>query len=337
MSDNRSENRQWKLRARPTAMVGREHFELASAPAPSPAAGEALVEVQYVSLDPAMRGWLNDAKSYVPPVGIGEVMRAIGVGRVLESKDPALAAGDFVTGMTGVQAFATGPAKAWTKIDASLLPPPRWLSVVGMPALTAYFGLLDIGAAKAGETLVVSAAAGAVGSVTGQIGKILGMRVVGLAGGADKCRYVVDELGFDACIDYKHDDIRAKLREHAPKGIDVYFDNVGGEILDHALAQLRKKARVVLCGAISQYNNEGGVVVGPKNYLSLLVNRARMEGFVVFDFEARYAEAVGAMLRWHKEGKLKAREDIVDGIDKFPEALAMLYTGKNFGKLILKI
>jgi NADPH-dependent curcumin reductase CurA len=331
-----SANRQWKLRARPTGMVGREHFDFVEAPAPSPAAGEALVEVQYASLDPAMRGWLNEAKSYVPPVGIGEVMRAIGVGRVVESKDPALAAGDFVTGMTGIQAFATGPAKGWTKIEPSLAPLPRWLGIIGMPGMTAYFGLLDVGAAKAGETLVVSAAAGAVGAVVGQLGKILGMRVVGIAGGADKCRYLVDELGFDAAVDYKHEDVRAKLREHAPQGIDVYFDNVGGDILDIALGQLRKKARVVICGAISQYNNTGAFV-GPKNYMSLLVNRARMEGFVVFDFAPRYAEAAMKIAGWHREGKLKAREDIVEGIEQFPEALGKLFRGENFGKLVLKI
>jgi NADPH-dependent curcumin reductase len=331
-----TQNRQWKLRARPTGLVTRENFDFVTAPAPSPADGEALVAVEYVSLDPAMRGWLNDAKSYVPPVGLGEVMRAIGVGRVVESKDATLAVGDYVTGMTGVQAFATAPAKAWTRIDPSLVPLPRWLGIVGMPGMTAYFGLFDVGAAKAGETLVVSAAAGAVGAVVGQLGKIHGMRVVGIAGGGDKCRYLVDELGFDAAIDYKHDDVRAKLREHAPQGIDVYFDNVGGEILDIALGQLRKRARVVICGAISQYNNVGPQV-GPKNYLSLLVNRARMEGFVVFDFAARYAEAAMAIARWHKEGKLKAKEDIAEGIEQFPEALGKLFRGENFGKLVLKI
>jgi NADPH-dependent curcumin reductase len=331
-----SENRQWKLRTRPTGMVARENFDFVTSPVPTPAAGEALVEVQYASLDPAMRGWLNEAKSYVPPVAIGEVMRALGVGRVVESKTPALAVGDFVVGMTGVQAFAAAPAKAWTKIDPSLVPLPRYLGVVGMPGLTAYFGLRDVGAAKSGETLVVSAAAGAVGAVVGQIGKIMGMRVVGIAGGADKCRYLVDELGFDAAIDYKHDDMRAKLREHAPQGIDVYFDNVGGEILDHALAQLRRGARVVICGAISQYNN-AGPVAGPKNYLSLLVNSARMEGFVVFHFAARYPEGAMALARWNAEGKLKAKEDIVDGIEHFPETLCKLFRGENFGKLILKI
>ncbi len=330
------QNRQWKLRARPTAMVSREHFELVTAPLPTAGAGEALVEVQYISLDPAMRGWLNDAKSYVPPVGIGEVMRAIGVGRVVTSNDPALVAGDFVTGMTGVQAFCAAPAQTWTKIDPSLVPLPRWLGVVGMPGMTAYFGLLDVGAAKAGETLVVSAAAGAVGAVVGQLGKIHGLRVVGIAGGGDKCRYLVDELGFDAAIDYKHDDVRGKLREYAPQGIDIYFDNVGGELLDLALANLRRRARVVICGNISQYNS-AGPVAGPKNYMSLLVNSARMEGFVVFHFAARYAEAAMALGRWLHEGKLKAREDIVDGIEQFPEALGKLFRGENFGKLILKV
>ena len=327
-------SRQWKLKARPTTMVGREHFDFVDGDVAA-GEGEALVEVQYVSLDPAMRGWLNDAKSYVPPVGIGEVMRAIGVGKVVESKDPSLKEGDFVTGMTGVQTHASAPAKSWTKIAPELVPLPRWLGIVGMPGMTAYFGLFDVGAAKAGETLVVSAAAGAVGAVVGQLGKIHGMRVVGIAGGGDKCRYLVDELGFDAVVDYKNDDVKKKLREACPQGIDVYFDNVGGDILDIALGQLRKKARVVICGAISQYNSPN--IVGPKNYLSLLVNRARMEGFVVFDFASRYAEAAMAIAKWHKEGKLKAREDIVEGIEQFPETLQKLFRGENFGKLILKV
>jgi NADPH-dependent curcumin reductase CurA len=331
-------NQQWKLKARPTGMVSRENFDFVEAAAPSINDGEALVEVQYVSLDPAMRGWLNEGKSYVPPVGIGEVMRAIGVGKVVEApkNDPALKVGDFVVGMTGIQLLSSAPAKAWTKIDPSLMALPRWLGILGMPGMTAYFGLLDIGGPiKAGETLVVSAASGAVGAVVGQIGKIHGMRVVGIAGGGDKCRYIVDELGFDAAIDYKHDDVRAKMREACPQGIDVYFDNVGGEILDLALASLRKKARVVICGAISQYNSPS--FVGPKNYMSLLVNRARMEGFVVFDYAPRYAEAVMAIAKWHKEGKLKAREDIVEGIAQFPEALQKLFRGENFGKLVLKL
>ena len=304
---------------------------------PSPGPGEALVKTQYVSLDPAMRGWMNDAKSYIPPVGLGEVMRAIGVGTVVASNDPSLAAGDLVTGPTNVQEYAVAPAKQWQKLPAGVAPPERWLGVLGMPGMTAYFGLIDVGQAKAGETLLVSAAAGAVGAVVGQIGKALGMRVVGIAGGADKCKYIVDELGFDAAVDYKSGDVRAALKEHCPKGIDVYFDNVGGELLDMALAMLRRRARVVICGAISQYNNEGGVVSGPKNYMSLLINSARMEGFVVFHFAERYPEAVMALAGWYREGKLKAREDIVDGLDQFPDALLRLFRGENFGKLILKV
>jgi len=331
------ENRQWRLHARPKGMVQAGDFEKVAVALPSPGPGEALVKTQYVSLDPAMRGWMNDAKSYIPPVGLGEVMRAIGVGTVVASNDPSLAAGDLVTGPTNVQEYAVAPAKQWQKLPAGVAPPERWLGVLGMPGMTAYFGLIDVGQAKAGETLLVSAAAGAVGAVVGQIGKALGMRVVGIAGGADKCKYIVDELGFDAAVDYKSGDVRAALKEHCPKGIDVYFDNVGGELLDMALAMLRRRARVVICGAISQYNNEGGVVSGPKNYMSLLINSARMEGFVVFHFAERYPEAVMALAGWYREGKLKAREDIVDGLDQFPDALLRLFRGENFGKLILKV
>ncbi len=329
-------NQQWRLKARPTGMVGREHFELVTSPAPSPRAGEALVRAEYVSLDPAMRGWLNDVKSYVPPVGIGEVMRAVGVGRVVASEDPALAVGDWVSGVTGVQQLAVLPARQWTKIDTRLAPPERWLGVLGMPGLTAYFGLFDVGQPRAGETLVVSAAAGAVGAVVVQLGKIAGLRVVGIAGGPDKCRYLVDELGCDGAIDYKHEDVKRRLRELAPDGIDIYFDNVGGEILDAALALLRRRARVVVCGAVSQYNAEGGFV-GPKNYMSLLVQGARMEGFVILHYAARYAEGARALGRWLAEGKLRAREDVVAGLEHFPEALARLFRGENFGKLVLKV
>ena len=316
------ENRQWRLHARPKGMVQAGDFEKVAVALPSPGPGEALVKTQYVSLDPAMRGWMNDAKSYIPPVGLGEVMRAIGVGTVVASNDPSLAAGDLVTGPTNVQEYAVAPAKQWQKLPAGVAPPERWLGVLGMPGMTAYFGLIDVGQAKAGETLLVSAAAGAVGAVVGQIGKALGMRVVGIAGGADKCKYIVDELGFDAAVDYKSGDVRAALKEHCPKGIDVYFDNVGGELLDLALAMLRRRARVVS---------------GPKNYMSLLINSARMEGFVVFHFAERYPEAVMALAGWYREGKLKAREDIVDGLDQFPDALLRLFRGENFGKLILKI
>ena len=330
------ENRQFRLRTRPVGMVKRDDFELATAAVGEPGPGEVRVRVQYVSLDPAMRGWMNDVKSYVPPVGLGEVMRAIGVGRVEASNDPSVAVGDTVTGLFGVQDRAVVKASEVTRVDPRLAPLPRWLGVLGMPGMTAYFGLFDVGRPEPGQTVVVSAAAGAVGGVVGQLAKIKGCRAVGIAGGPDKCRYVVEELGFDAAIDYKHEDVYRGLKQHCDKGIDVYFDNVGGEILDAALAQLARRARVVICGAISQYNATGPVQ-GPKNYLALLVQRARMEGFIVFDYAARYQEAAQAMAGWIAAGKLKAREDVVDGLERFPEALVKLFTGENRGKLVLKV
>ena len=329
-------NRMVKLARRPRGMVTREDFKIEDGPVPEPGPGEVLVRVQYLSLDPAMRGWMNDAKSYVPPVGLGEVMRAGGIGRVVASNDPSLAAGDTVTGMTGVQDYAIAKAKEMTKVDPRLAPLPRYLGALGMPGMTAYFGLLDICDPKEGETVVVSGAAGAVGALVGQIAKIKGCRAVGIAGGAAKCRYLVDELGFDAAIDYKSDDVRQALRQHCPKGIDVYFDNVGGEILDMVLAQIARKARISICGAISQYNHLEDVQ-GPKNYLSLLVNRGKMEGFIVFDYAARYGEAARAIAGWIAAGKLKAREDIVEGLETFPETLLRLFSGENFGKLVIKV
>jgi len=330
------ENRQFKLITRPVGMVKRSDFEFATSPAGEPGPGEALVRVLYLSLDPAMRGWMNAGRSYVAPVGIGDVMRAGGLGRVVASNDPALAVGDTVVGMTGVQDYAILKAKDLTKVDPRLAPLPRFLGALGMPGLTAYFGLLDIGKPKEGETVVVSAAAGAVGAVTGQIARVKGCRVVGIAGGPDKCRYVVDELGFDAAVDYKNEDVRAALSRLCPKGIDVYFDNVGGEILDIALSMLTYQARVIICGAISQYNHPEAIQ-GPRNYLSLLVNHALMEGFVVFHYAARYAEGVQALAGWMLAGKLKAREDIFKGLETFPDTLQKLFRGENFGKLILQV
>ena len=330
------QNRQFKLATRPVGMVQRSDFEFVTTPAAEPGPGEALVKVLYLSLDPAMRGWMNAGKSYIAPVGIGEVMRAGGIGRVVASNDASLAVGDTVVGMTGVQDFAVAKAKELTRIDPRLAPLPRFLGALGMPGLTAYFGLLDIGQPKEGETLVVSAAAGAVGAVTGQIGKIKGCRVIGIAGGPAKCRYVVEELGFDAAVDYKGEDVREALARHCPKGIDIYFDNVGGEILDIALAMLARRARVVICGAISQYNNREAIE-GPRNYLSLLINQARMEGFVVFHYAARYAEGMQALVGWNLAGKLKAREDIVAGLETFPDTLQKLFRGENFGKLVIKV
>jgi NADPH-dependent curcumin reductase len=330
------DNRQLKLRARPQGLVKDSDFELVRAPAAAPGPGEVRVKVEYLSLDPAMRGWMNEGKSYVPPVGLGEVMRALGIGRVDASNDPALSAGDTVTGLTGVQDYAIVKPKEMVKVDPNLAPLPLYLSALGMPGMTAYFGLLDVGQPKEGDTVVVSGAAGAVGALVGQIAKIKGCRVIGIAGGADKCSYVTGELGFDAAIDYKKEDVRVALKGHAPKGVDVYFDNVGGEILDVVLGQLAKKARIVICGAISQYNNTGPVQ-GPKNYLSLLVNRARMEGFVVFDYAARYMEAAMQMAGWLAQGKLKSREHIVEGLETFVPTLNKLFAGENFGKLVLKV
>jgi NADPH-dependent curcumin reductase CurA len=329
-------NHAFRLKSRPTGMVGAENFDYVEEAAPSPGDGEILVKVLYLSLDPAMRGWLSNERSYVPPVEIGEVMRAIGIGEVLESNNEKFAVGDHVSGLWGIQEYAVSDGGGVQKVDPDLAPLPVHLSVLGMPGMTAYFGLLDVGEAKEGDTVVVSAAAGAVGSVAGQVARIKGCRTVGLAGGPEKCALVTDEFGFDACIDYKADDVRAALKEHCPQGINVYFDNVGGDILDWCLARLAMHARVVICGAISQYNVDGRMK-GPSNYMALLVNRARMEGFLVFDYVRQYREAAAEMAGWMAEGKLTSREDIVEGIETFPDTLLKLYKGENFGKLVLKV
>lgn len=329
-------NHQFRLAARPVGAVKRSDFNYVEEPARSPGDNEVLVKTLYLSLDPAMRGWMNEGKSYVPPVQLGEVMRAGGVGKVVESKHPHFKAGDFVYGGLGIQEYATVDGKGLSKVDPSVAPLPVYLSALGMPGMTAYFGLLDIGKPQPGETVVVSGAAGAVGTVVGQIAKIKGCRVVGIAGGKQKCDYLTQTLGFDAAIDYKSEDVKKALRQHCPKGIDVYFDNVGGDILDIVLTQLARKARIIICGAISQYNSTTGVK-GPANYLSLLVNRASMTGMVVFDYADRYPEAGREMAGWLKSGQLKTREDIVDGLETFPETLLKLFNGENFGKLVLKV
>ena len=330
-------NRQVRLAARPSGMPKPGDWTFTDEAVPEPRDGELVVRVSHISLDPAMRGWMNEGKSYIRPVAIGEVMRAGGVGRVVASKHPEFREGDEVAGSFGVQEYALSDGKGVRKIDTRFAPLPRYLGALGMPGLTAYFGLLDIGKPQAGETVVVSAAAGAVGSVVGQIAKIKGCRVVGLAGGADKCRYLIEELKLDAAIDYKVEDVKEALKRHCPDGIHVYFDNVGGDILEAALARLALHARIVICGAISQYNATTPPK-GPANYMSLLVNRASMTGMVVFDYAARYGEAAREMAQWIAQGKLKAREDIVEGgIDAFPETLLRLFRGENFGKLVLAL
>lgn len=329
-------NSLFKLAARPVGMVKRSDFSYEEAPVPEPKEGELLIAVRYISLDPAMRGWMNEGKSYIKPVAIGEVMRAGTVGEVIASKHPDFAVGEFVSGTQGVQRFAISDGRGLIKIDPKLAPLPKYLNTLGMPGMTGYFGLLDVGQPKAGETVVVSAATGAVGQVVGQIAKLKGCRVVGIAGGQEKCDYAVQELGYDACIDYKRGPIFPGLAQHCAEGIDVYFDNVGGDILDAVLTRIRMKARIVICGAISQYNNTTPIA-GPKNYLSLLVNRARMEGIVVFDWAPKYGEAAKEMAGWMAAGKLKSKEDIVKGLETFPETLLKLFSGENFGKLMIEV
>jgi len=330
-------NHQVRLAARPVGLPKRSDWQFTQEAVPEPKDGELVVQVQYISLDPAMRGWMNDAKSYIRPVGIGEVMRAGAAGKVVKSRHEKFREGDIVTGGFGVQEFALSDGKGVNKVDTRLVKLPTYLGTLGMPGLTAYFGLLDIGKPQPGQTVVVSGAAGAVGSVVGQIAKLKGCRTVGLAGGADKCRLLVEEFGFDAAIDYKREDVKAALRQHCPDGIDVYFDNVGGEILDAALARLARGARIVICGAISQYNSTTGVK-GPANYMSLLVNRASMTGMVVFDYADRYGEALRDMAGWVAAGKLKAKEDVVPGgVAAFPEVLLKLFSGENTGKLVLQL
>jgi NADPH-dependent curcumin reductase CurA len=329
-------NKQFLLASRPVGTPNKDNWDFVQSEVPELADQQVLVKIEYISLDPAMRGWMNEGKSYIEPVQIGAVMRASAVGKVLKSTDANFAAGDYVYGHFGVQEYAVVSTADIHKIDTRIAPPERFLGVLGMPGMTAYFGLLNTGLPKAGETVVVSGAAGAVGSVVGQIAKIKGCRVVGIAGGAEKCAYLTEELGFDGAIDYKNSNVKKALKEHCPKGIDVYFDNVGGEILDDVLTQIRMKARIVICGAISQYNNTTPVK-GPSNYLSLLVNRARMEGIVVFDNVKHYGEAAAEMAQWIAQGKLKAKEHVVTGIEKFPETLLMLFKGENMGKLVLKV
>ncbi|GLW70862.1 NADP-dependent oxidoreductase [Kitasatospora phosalacinea] len=330
-------NRQIRLARRPVGPVRPEDWALTEEPVAAPEEGWFLGRTRYLSLDPAMRGWLDDRPSYLPPVGLGEVMRAGSIVEVVESAHPRYRVGEFVTGTFGVQEYVRSDGSGTHRVDPALAPLPTHLGALGMPGMTAYFGLLEVGALKEGETVVVSGAAGAVGSLVGQIAKVKGCRVVGIAGGPAKCAWLTGELGFDAAVDYQNEDVRRALRTHAPDGIDVYFDNVGGPILDAALTRLAMHARVVVCGAISQYNNEQAVQ-GPANYLSLLVRRARMEGFVVFDHAARYREAAREIAGWIADGRLTAREHVVKGgVDAFPETFQMLFRGANTGKLVLEL
>ena len=327
-------NRQWLLARRPQGMISAADFTWTESPLPAPADGQVLVKNLWLSCDPTQRGWIA-YDTYLPAVKIGEVVRSFAVARVIESKHALFQKDQLVQGLLGWQDYACVDGKALSAVPPGV-PIQTAMSALGLTGITAYFGLLEIGKAKAGETVVVSGAAGATGSSVGQIAKILGCRVIGVAGGAEKCRRLVVELGFDAAIDYKGEDVGARLRELCPKGIDVFFDNVGGEILDAALGRLAMRGRVVLCGGISRYNDQAPAP-GPKNYLNLVTQRGRMEGFIVLDFWARAGEAVTALSQWLREGKLKDRVDVQHGLENAPAVLARLFKGENDGKQLIQI
>jgi NADPH-dependent curcumin reductase len=328
-------NRQVLLASRPKGQVSEDNFRFVDVPPAKPAEGEVLVKNLWLSLDPYMRGRMSEAKSYVPSTQIGEVMVGQTVGTVLESRDPAFKSGDSVLAPSGWQLYATLKAKSLRRIDTTRAPASYYLGLLGMPGMTAWFGLTEIGKPKAGETLVVSAASGAVGSVVGQLARIMGARAVGIAGGKAKCDYVVNELGFDACIDYRAGDVEARLREACPNGVDVNFENVGGALLDTLLAVMNRHSRIVVCGLIAEYN--ATEPYGYKRLRSILVNRIRMQGMIVFDWEARYGEAIEALAGYYAAGKLKTRESIVEGLDSAPRGLIGLLKGENFGKQLVKL
>jgi NADPH-dependent curcumin reductase CurA len=328
-------NAAWHLHSRPSGRPSAAHFQWRQSPLPELADGDVRVRNIYLSIDPTNRIWMNDADSYLPKLALGQVMRGIAIGKVEESRHPGLATGDVVQGMLGWQQYWTGNGKALTKLPPIPLPLTAHFGLLGHIGLTAYFGLLDVGQAKPGETLVVSAAAGAVGSIAAQIGKAIGMKVVGIAGGPEKCRWLLEDLALDGAIDYKNENVSEALRRLCPEGIDVDFENVGGKTLDAVLAQLRLHGRVVLCGLISQYN-----AAQPEplyNTGNLLIQRGRMEGLIVLDFLGRAAEGIGRLLAWHSEGKLKYRLDITEGLENAPAALGKLFDGANQGKMLVRI
>lgn len=329
-------NKKIILAKRPVGLPDADTWQLKEAPIPDIQDGQILVKQQYISLDPAMRGWISDRKSYIPPVPVGDVMRAGAVGQVVESKHSEFEKGSHVMGWGGVQQYAVTDGEGWFPVNPSMMALPTYLSALGMPGMTAYFGLLKIGQPREGETVLVSGAAGAVGSIVGQIAKIKGCRAVGIAGGPEKCKYIVEELGFDGAIDYKNEDLHSAIKRECPDGIDVYFDNVGGEILNTALTLLNHHARIPICGAVSQYNATESME-GPSNYMALLVFRARMEGFLVMDYAKDFGAAAMEMAGWMMEGKIKSREDIYEGIENFHDTFLRLFSGKKLGKLVLKV
>lgn len=330
-------NKQIVFKKRPSGIPDTDTWQLQETEVAELQAGEILIEQHYISLDPAMRGWMNDTKSYIPPIAIDDVMRAGSIGKVIKNNgNPKFEVGDCVTSWGGVQQYAITNGDGWYKVDDQLAPMPLYIGLLGMPGMTAYFGITQVAKIKEGDIVLVSGAAGAVGCTVGQIAKIKGCKVIGIAGGSEKCKYLIDQLGFDDAIDYKSENIYTALKRKCPKGIDVYFDNVGGVILDAALGKLRMHARVVICGAISQYNNTTKIK-GPSNYLSLLVTRSTMQGMVVMDYSKEFGVAAKQMSLWLKEGKLTYREAMYHGIENFQETYNRLFTGDKKGKLILKV
>jgi len=332
-------NRQWLLEARPHGMIKESDFRWNETIVPPLKDGQVVVRNLAFSFDPTQRGWMS-MDTYMPAIPLGQTMKAGTIGQVVESRREGFAKGDLVQGLFGWEDYTVNGGEGLMGLQK--LPrgtdPVLALSLLGTTGLTAYFGTLAVGAVKAGDTFVVSGAAGATGSVSGMIAKIKGCRVVGIAGGREKCDWLLKEAGFDAAIDYKNENVGEALTKHCPQGINVYFDNVGGEILDHALARLAYGARVVICGAISQYNNLGERnPVGPKNYFNLIMQHARMEGFLVFHFMPRYSEAIAEMSKWHAEGKLKNEVDLQQGLENAPKTIIRLFTGANFGKQLLKL
>ena len=331
-------NRKWTLASRPVGMVGEHNFSYEEEEVRDIEDGEFLIKNLYLSFDPAQRGWMEDRKSYVPPVAIGEVMRAGSGGQVIESSKATDAVGDQVQVTFGWQEYAISDGKGI--LNATVIPEGASLtaplSVFGITGLTAYFGLLDVGQPKEEDTVLISGAAGSTGSIAAQIAKIKGCRVIGVAGGVEKCKWLTEEVKIDAAIDYKTANLEEVIPELCPEGIDVIFDNVGGEFLNTALLSINQNARVAICGAISGYNNESPAP-GPSNYTALLIQRARMEGFIVLDYMDRFPEAIGELMQWVQEGKIIYQEDIQEGIENAPDTLLRLYTGQNKGKQLLKI
>ncbi len=337
MSDVSGVNRQFLLAARPEGMVKESDFEYTETAIPELADGQVLIKTTYISLDPSMRGQMENRADYVAPLAIGDVMRAGGTGEVVASNNPDYPAGTRVQGTFGMQEYCVSDGKTPPfKVFADDIEPTQALGVLGGTGMTAYFGLLDLGEPKAGDMVVISGAAGATGSVAGQIAKIKGCTVVGMAGSDEKCNWLTGELGFDAAINYKTQDVGAELDRLCADGINIYFDNVGGEILDLCLARIATNARVVICGGISRYNLSGPIP-GPKNYFNLVFRRARMEGFIVLDYAARFPEAVREMQGWINEGRLRQSVTVIDGFAQLPQALIQLFAGANTGKMMVKV